>query len=238
MTNASHIYAFFVELPILNRLNDFSISNIIPNDGLRMLTNMRAGAPRKLFENYYMDYCEQASDNFCSRHWPCQFQSCVNVKSGHAKGHQDATGKILTKGDYIPSPSFHYKTLESYWTVRLGETVSSIQKSRGQSLDIEKMIPTMHLENMRKFYKDIGPTSNFISHYTCFCCLRESPVHPLTCGHVLCSPCVRFYGVPKDAGSSEMSECPICPAQSVLIPPCLIGFKPPLAGLRILCLDG
>lgn len=204
---------------------------------------MGAGAPSKLLENYYMDYCEQALDDFCSRHWPCQFRvsykRCVNVKSGHAKGHQDATGKILAKGDY--APSFHYKSLMGYWTVGLGETVNSIQMSKDHvrpGLDIEKIIPTMHLENMRKFYKEIGPTSNFISHYTCFCCLRESPEHPLTCGHVLCSPCVRFYGAPKDAGSLEMLECPICPAQSVLTPPSRIGFKRPLAGLRILSLDG
>lgn len=32
MTNASHIYAFFVELPILNGLNDFSISDVMTND--------------------------------------------------------------------------------------------------------------------------------------------------------------------------------------------------------------
>lgn len=208
-----------------------------------MLTNMRTGAPSQLLEHYYMDYCEQALDEFCCRHWPCQFRSgckpCVNVKFGHAKGHQDAAGKLLRKGDY--TPSFHFKSLMGYWTVWLGERIKSIQESKDHirpSLDIEKVIPAMHHENMRKFYKDIGPTSNFRSHYTCFCCLRESPVHPLTCGHVLCSPCVRFYGVPKDEGSLEMLECPICPAKSVLNPPCLIGFKRPLAGSRVLCLDG
>ena len=229
----------------LHGFEECSIRYDMTDDCLNgLLTIMRAGTPIKLLENHYMNYCEQALDEFCSRHWPCDFRGnknvgCVNVKSGHAKGHQDKEGNVLAWGDY--TPSFHYKSLVGYWTLELSEKVNSMQEYKDHArpgLDIEKVIPTLHVENMRNFYQDIGPSSNFINHYTCFCCLRESPVHPLTCGHVLCSPCVRLYGVPKDTGFIEMSECPICPAPGLLIPPRLIKFKPSLAGSRILCLDG
>ncbi len=31
-------------------------------------------------------------------------------------------------------------------------------------------------------------------HSACWCCLFEAPEHVLSCGHVLCTPCVKAYG--------------------------------------------
>ena len=95
------------------------------------LTIMRVGTPKQLLENYYMSYCEQAFASFCCRHWPCKFEKrgsrCANLYSGHAKGHQDAKGKLLAKGDY--NPSFSYAYVLWTWTVRLEREISKIQVS-------------------------------------------------------------------------------------------------------------
>lgn len=205
-----------------------------------MLTSMRAGTPKQLLEDYYMEYCEQAFTDFCDFHWPCEFQKknfrCVNVYSGHAKGHQNAVGKSVLNGAYIPS--FNYKNDIFRWMRRLDQEINNIQVLRDDSrpsLKVEESPSTLHLKNMQTFYRTIRSASDFRSHYTCYCCLREISIHLLACGHVLCSPCVRLYGRYKSRIYMEILRCPICQAQDY---GCLIKFMPPLAGTRILCLDG
>lgn len=204
------------------------------------LTITGVGTPKELLENHYMSYCEQAFAYFCDCHWPCSFvkrgSPCANTFSGHAKGHQNANGKMLAEGAY--DCSFSYGNDLYTWTQRLECEINNIQVSQNNaepSVKIKKSIATMHLQNIKTFYKKMGSASNFQSHCTCYCCLRETPVHPLACGHILCSPCVRTYGIPKDRVYMEMLSCPICQVQGSS---CLIKFMPPLAGVRILCLDG
>lgn len=201
------------------------------------LTITRVGTPKQWLENYYMSQIEQAFDYFCYCHWPCKFMKrgsrCANPYSGHAKGHQNAKG---AKGDY--DPSFSYGDDLWAWKVRLECAINSIQASKDDaepSLKVTKSLTTLHLQNIKTFYEKIGPASNFQSHCTCFCCLREIPVYPLACGHILCSPCVRSYGVPKGREFVEMLSCPICQAQGYGR---LIKFMSPHAEVRILCLDG
>lgn len=201
---------------------------------------MRVGTPKQLLENYYMNYCEQAFAYFCDRHWPCKFTKqgsrCANPCSGHVKGHQNAKGKYLGKGDY--DPSFSYGDDLWNWNVTLERAINSIQASKDDaepSSKVTKSLTTLHLQNIKTFYEKIGSASNFQSHCTCFCCLREIPEHPLACGHILCSPCVRSYGVPRGRESMEILSCPICQAKGFGR---LIKFMSPHAGVRILCLDG
>ena len=205
-----------------------------------MLTKMKTGTPNQLLEDYYSDYCEQAFADFCDFHWPCSFQKknyqCANVCFGHAKGHQNAAGKILANGDYIPS--FHYKNDLCTWLLRLEKEINKMGVFRDDarpSFKAKESPSDLHLENIKTFYRSVGSASIFRSHYTCYCCLRDIPIHPLACGHVLCDPCVRSYGVRKGIVFMEMLRCPICQAQEH---GSLIKFMPPLAGVRILCLDG
>src|SRR5213083_1251612 len=56
----------------------------------------------------YMEHCDDALDDFCDRHWPCEYVSaggrCVNVRSGHnTKGHQLRNGRVLAVEAYISS---------------------------------------------------------------------------------------------------------------------------------------
>ena len=194
-----------------------------------------------------MAYCEQALNDFCDRHWPCNFskkkERCANVYFGHAsKGHQNKDGKLLESGGF--RSSFHYNNELGNWIQGLEHEIMQMQEKKdralldGPDLNSEEITSKLHLENIRYFYTQIGSAINFTSHSTCFCCLREIPVHPLSCGHVLCTPCVRSYGMSKERGSIEMIECPIDSAEERWLESCLVQFKPPLAGVRILCLDG
>lgn len=178
-------------------------------------------------------------------HWPCSFRKgklqCVKVEVGHnTKGHQTAQGKVIEAGDYIPS--FHYNRDMRQWIQCLERELAKIEFAKDSSrpmLNPENVIPTLHVENLRSFYSNVGSASDFRSHCTCFCCLREVPLHPLACGHVLCSPCVHSYGTPKEAELIEVSKCPIClPEERRPYPATMIQFKPKLAGVRVLCLDG
>ena len=38
-----------------------------------LLTNDSLGTPERLFEEYYMQYCEKAFEDFGNFHWPCAF---------------------------------------------------------------------------------------------------------------------------------------------------------------------
>lgn len=205
-----------------------------------MLTVTRAGTPNELLENHYMDYCEQAFADFCDFHWPCDYQKknvrCVHVYSSHTKGHQNAAGKLIETGNY--RPSFHYRNDRHKWMQRLVQELNKIQVSKDnseQSPKVEDFHSTRHLENIQNFYRTIGSARNFRSHYTCYCCLREIPIHPLKCGHVLCNRCLHSYGEHKGKISIKILRCPICQAEDYGR---LIKFMPPLAGTRILCLDG
>ena len=194
-----------------------------------------------------MAYCEQAFSDFCDRHWTCNFslknERCVNVNFGHiSKGHQNREGKVIASGGF--RPSFHYIRDLGSWIQGLEREIVQIQENRDKALlsepdlNAEEITSRLHVDNINNFYTQMGSASNFISHSTCFCCLREIPVHPLSCEHVLCTPCVRSYGKPDKRGSIKISECPIGGVEERWLEPCLVQFKPPLAGVRILCLDG
>lgn len=98
----------------------------------------------------------------------------------------------------------------------------------------------LHQANVNNFYHHVGGAQNFVSHSTCFCCLRELAEHPLPCGHVLCTPCIKGYGKPHSEllGSFVMACCPLHDYDTVFPAPCEIYFKPALAGVRVLSLDG
>jgi len=106
-------------------------------------------------------------------------------------------------------------------------------------------VTTQHRRILQDFYQRLGGATNFISHSTCFCCLREMPEHPLPCGHVLCTPCVQAYCVsPEEKGNVQeknllkMDRCPLHLSYLRFTSPWMLKFKPDLAGIRILLLDG
>lgn len=94
---------------------------------------------------------------------------------------------------------------------------------------------------MIQFYRHIarGRPEAFISHTTCLSCLFEPPEHALSCGHVLCTSCLRAYGHSRGRTAVEIQGCPMEQSNRRLkYRSWRVFLKPDAAGLRILTLDG
>ena len=214
------------------------------------------GRALDLFDKFYANSCVAALEHFCDRYWPCSFVSkkgtaCVNVKSSHAvKGHQTAFGRIISYGDY--ESAFSSVNFADQWKVilkkRLQEIEAEFQTKRNATvprndspLTINDRILAydLHKRCMGHFFCSFtGYTaSKFRSLTTCYCCLMEVPEHPLQCGHVLCTGCIKAYGYQYDSYSMSMDCCPLHWTQT-FNRPWIIRFKPDYAGVRILTLDG
>jgi hypothetical protein len=105
-----------------------------------------AGNAELIFPEY-LDHLDFALEDFCHRHWPCEYvecgaeyplflqhfdgimgdrnlryivkqSQCVNVRSGHgAKGHQSKSGKVFAVGDYVSGFSFEGYQVEFHAAV-------------------------------------------------------------------------------------------------------------------------
>lgn len=204
----------------------------------------------RILKERYWNHCDQALDDFCNIFWPCTFSNkrgdrCVNVKERHVKGHQNDRGTVIGSGPYEAdfTPEIFYELWFKYLKAYLKSFDDELRSKRILAPKEEELVVAtkLHHVNVNGFYSHVGGAMNFISHSTCFCCLRNFAEHPLPCGHVLCTPCVKGYGVNNNPGSFVLASCPLhnCnPSNPVFAAPVNISFKPPLAGLRILSLDG
>ncbi|KAF2134377.1 hypothetical protein P153DRAFT_402048 [Dothidotthia symphoricarpi CBS 119687] len=207
------------------------------------------GPTEQLLKKQYLYHCDSALDDFCAIFWPCTFRNkrddrCVNFKERHTKGHQNQRGNIIGTGPY--ESGFTFNNFADSWLRYLLDSLSGFQKDLSSKLITSKsadeiVITTkLHHANVNNFYHHVGGAQKFVSHTTCFCCLRELAEHPLPCGHVLCAPCIKGYGKPHSelSGSYTIAFCPLHEYDTVFPAPWEIYFKPPLAGVRVLSLDG
>lgn len=193
-----------------------------------------------------MVHCDDALDDFCARHWPCERASragrCVNCRSGHSsKGHQLKNGKVFAGGGY--QSDFSADSFGDEWRSLIHNNLKHLQErleDEYKSCESEEQAASnIHRSTVLvNFYQHVGPSKAYISHSVCFSCLIAPPSHPLPCGHVLCTPCLQAYGKPRGKNLVEVGSCPLHLDEGEWSPPCLISFKPPLAGVRILTLDG
>lgn len=208
---------------------------------------MILGTAAQLLDDYYVDPCDDALDDFCDMYWLCKYRNkhgrCHLVKLGHGRrGHQNAEGKIIAAGDY--ESSFHADDYSDEWIRDLRRKLDTIQKKlqdmmfQAPQITEQEAASKLHRQQMNDFYNNLGRAVDFISHETCFSCLRELPEHPLPCGHVLCTPCIEAYGQRRDKIVIEMSSCPLHDHDTKWPLPWQIKIKPLYAGVRILCLDG
>jgi len=167
------------------------------------------------------------------------------MKSGHnPKGHQNNTGKILAAGGY--ESNFHFDDYADEWInnirVHLEKTQQEVHELmfRSPSLGEPDAAARIHRRMMNEFYRNVGDVYHFVSHSTCLSCLRELPEHPLPCGHVLCTPCVKSYGRQTEKTMLKLDSCPLHVDETEFITdfPWKIKIKPLYAGTRILSLDG
>ncbi|KAF1996801.1 hypothetical protein P154DRAFT_565860 [Amniculicola lignicola CBS 123094] len=236
----------FSEPVELFRRLSFMVSSCILLDVVRQGLK---GPIVQILEKQYLEHCDAALEDFCAIFSTCTFRNrrgerCVNVKDRHTKGHQNQRGSIIGAGFY--EATFTFDGFADDWFRYLKETVSQFQEKLESAMlpsraaDELEIITKLHLSNVNKFYHHAGGAQVFLSNSSCFCCLRELAEHPLPCGHVLCTPCIKGYGQPHRelSASYEMSSCPLHEIHTVFKAPWQVYFKPPLAGVRVLSLDG
>ena len=211
----------------------------------------RKGRVDELFTNYekFFDY---AMGEYLELHYPCSYVSpdgtrqCMLVKARHQpKGHQDEEG-IIAAGDY--EAAFDASWLQA-WKSQLRTAIGGIQRdfqyeleqlAQGedtQAIPEERIALDLHIEYLNQFFETVGPATSIVSHATCFCCLMDVPEHPLPCGHVLCSACIKAYGKPSKS-AVVLSSCPLHRESTRWARPAAVKFKPGGAGVRVLSLDG
>ena len=165
------------------------------------------------------------------------------MKSGHnPKGHQNKQGRVIGSGDY--QSDFDSREFMARWIDRIKSQLQHLQSKfielthnlRDQSES--QIAAELHQNQLNDFYRTLGNVSDFISHSTCFSCLRELPEHALPCGHVLCSPCIKAYAMRVTRTTIELKRCPLHLREWLWDPPWTVSRKPPYAGVRMLCLDG
>jgi hypothetical protein len=169
------------------------------------------------------------------------------MKSGHAtKGHQDQNGKIIGLSKTYES-SFSSSAYQNIWiglikknlTVcekKLEQKRHSVGASQFKILEVEDAFQLHLQEQLKDFFQDRA--NKYFSMSTCYCCLMNVPQHPLPCGHVLCTDCVKNYGEPLKYSSVGIASCPLHPEETKHLQRWVIRFKPDFAGVRVLSLDG
>ena len=168
------------------------------------------------------------------------FYRCANLRCGHGStGHQLADGRILSRGNYTSKFTFENNRADFHAGVYhiLGELLSQLPGNDKQVLQLAAAT-SLHRINIREFLHKPGKENKFINlsdHTVCWCCLFEPPEHTLSCGHVVCTLCVREYGQETSRTMVEIHQCPLEPNQAGK--PQSIYFKPEAAGIRMLVLD-
>ncbi|EXF82920.1 hypothetical protein CFIO01_01290 [Colletotrichum fioriniae PJ7] len=205
------------------------------------------GTPVRLLDDAYVDFCNVALEGYADFYAPCTFShpkygKCYNVKSGHdPKGHQNKHGRIFAAGNY--QSDVDIQDFAGQWIDQIRNHLRQLHAkfqeatSRVREQSEQKVAADLHRYQLNDFYYSLGSVGDFISHSTCFSCLRELPEHPLPCGHVLCLPCVQAYGI-KAHTTVEMKRCPLHERETMWEPAWTVVVKPQFAGARVLCLDG
>ena len=181
-------------------------------------------------------------NEFCEQWLPCEFvtgeKTCCNVQRSHLKGHQASNGKIFAKGEYVAELSA--ETFFGEWMKMIDTCLNTLNKkvnAMGPDGKEAELVSRVHWQEIKDFLPATD-NSPILSHATCFCCVRRVPEHVLPCGHVLCKPCVKSFGVENENGVYELECCPLHPDHTRWQVPACFAFKPPGAGVRVLCLDG
>lgn len=191
--------------------------------------------------------CDDAIEDFCDRHWPCEFHSsegrCSNVKSGHsAKGHQLRNGISFGSGPYRSrlSAEFFGDTWKCKIHHHLELLLGRLHETKDDYEPEELVASRIHKKFvLTPFFQHVKSSENYVSHSTCFSCLIAPPEHMLPCSHVICTPCLQAYGVAKGRVLVEVTSCPLWHERPMTWnKQWQIILKPLSAGVRVLSLDG
>lgn len=209
------------------------------------------GRPEEIFSSRYLEHIDNALENFCNLHWPCEYRDerrgrCVNVRSGHAtKGHQLKDGRMLSADGHYES-DFEFESYRDTFQKHVYSKLIALEKmvqERTKELGIEEKFAAAEVHRDRVLPTFIERASHnnpkaFISHTVCFVCLFEPPEHALPCGHIICTPCLKMYGDPVPNRYVAIARCPMEKPDLHFRDAWRIRLKPAGCGVRVLSLDG
>jgi energy-coupling factor transporter ATP-binding protein EcfA2 len=243
--NINEVWRDKVDGPTIFKELSFIVASCIMLEQARHRT---LGSAEQVFPEY-LDHCDVALEDFCQRYWPCEYVGgrgrCVNVKAGHIKGHQLKSGQVLAVGNYCSS--FSAESYRPTFRNNIYRMLAKLLEKLQNATQTTKYMETQEAANihrdtvLRHFFHHLDGPKNFISHTACFSCLIAPPEHPLPCGHVLCTSCIRDFGSARGRTTIDMKYCPLHRKEDpdgqfdgrwpVIV-------KPPGAGIRVLSLDG
>lgn len=226
------------------------LSYLIASSILLDATKQRIlGRPEQIFPEY-IEHLDNALENFCDRHWPCEYVDskrqggrCVNVRSGHgAKGHQSKSGKLLAAGEYVSSFTFlgNKEKFQNDTYHKLVTLTTRVSAKELVGTPKEQAAAEVHRELMPLFFEHAsrGKVRTFVSHTVCFSCLIQPPEHALPCGHIICTSCLKTHGRMHLDHYVEISACPLERSEKRFRSSWKVFLKPANCGVRVLALDG
>lgn len=205
------------------------------------------GSIKDVFSGYYQLSLEHMLKAFCDDHLRCSFgnrsnRTCAGTRFSHGMEHRTQDGKIIGAGHYISDLA-----AESYlpiWIKFLKDELDECEKEYLEALDEEppeissgRIASNLHFDQIDHSFTEMGTAAPFISHVSCFGCLVNIPLHPLTCGHVLCNNCIRTCGR-KAHGKILLEYCPLHIRTRFFEPLCEVTCLSDNVGVRVLSLDG
>lgn len=204
----------------------------------------------------YQQFCDDALAEVYEKHWRCEKRDrkgrrCANVATGHSKGHQLENGKVFAVGEFISAYIENASREKESFINTISSELDRLLKefSTGQGISIVAQYHQNHVLSQYVRYwdwkgntdheddKDIAPLT---AHTTCFSCLSGTPIHALTCGHIICERCAENYSTVSSSGFwREIRVCPLCSnMKSPWNAPWKYKIRPKHTGPRILSLDG
>jgi hypothetical protein len=152
------------------------------------------------------------------------------------------SGYIFAYGPYEAKFSFQLYRDEFHTAVysrlrRLMERLAELE-SFGETQESAALL--IHREDILRFFFDGSKGSDekpLLKLRVCLSCLINPPEHTLSCGHVLCTACVRGYGCSRGKNTIQILDCPLDDGSMKPCRPRLIHLKPDSAGVRVLALD-
>ncbi|KAK0731946.1 acyl transferase/acyl hydrolase/lysophospholipase, partial [Lasiosphaeris hirsuta] len=214
--------------------------------------------PDDVFRQEVRDTCSKAIDIFLQNGAKCVYVDaekgkCVNTRSGHKIGHQNAKGILMKNGDFI-GPTFEPASFIATISEEVEDALRKLLHNDGSAVrhkDLRRLAAKEHGKNLtvlRGSYtkaqlENSDPFANSGAN-VCFGCLFGRPEYKLPCGHRICLNCVADFNHEEAEedypGHVRHHVCILCGASSASSPEYPIDTKifPDFAGLRILSLDG
>ncbi|KAF9887744.1 hypothetical protein FE257_009697 [Aspergillus nanangensis] len=211
--------------------------------------------PSVVFNKDMQAICIRAISQFLHRHARCAFidpesrERCINTYAGHAQGHQNERGRLLSGGFFVSDNFSSEMFLTAVETAVNAIMLDINAKSPSSRRQWRRHAAEIHRANIAELRSrggfpsmvgssilhDVGSTS------VCYGCFFGRPEHRLPCSHVICESCVKdFDGTPEEErypGCHIHHSCIVCEATGPDWPH-IVRVKPDLVGVRVLSLDG